>query len=132
MKGEKDLDTLLKGMQPKLQSGVYVFCCLAGASMPLTVQPVCLFQEEEGLTAILRKETAESLRLENSFPCAWISLTIHSDLEAVGLLAAITHKLAAAGISCNIVSAYYHDHLFVPQGEAQRALDLLQELARMA
>jgi hypothetical protein len=49
-------------------------------------------------------------------------LTVHSSLEAVGFLAAITARLAETGISVNVVSAFYHDHLFVPHDRADEAL----------
>ena len=43
-----------------------------------------------------------------------ITLDVHSSLESVGFLAAVSARLAAAGIPCNAVSAFHHDHLFVP------------------
>lgn len=58
-----------------------------------------------------------------------ISLMAHSSLDAVGFLAAITAKLAAAGISVNPVSAFYHDHLFVPFDKAEMAMNLLSEFS---
>jgi uncharacterized protein len=57
-------------------------------------------------------------------------LTVHSSLEAVGFLAAITARLAETGISVNAVSAFYHDHLFVPHDRADEALARLQEMMR--
>ena len=57
-----------------------------------------------------------------------ITLTVHSSLEAVGFLAAITARLAAAGISVNAVSGFYHDHLFVPEHKADEALHHLQNM----
>ncbi|TIM21889.1 MAG: ACT domain-containing protein, partial [Mesorhizobium sp.] len=57
------------------------------------------------------------------------TLNIHSSLEAVGFLAAITTRLAAAEIGVNPVSAFYHDHLFVPVDRAEEAIDVLRRLA---
>ena len=48
------------------------------------------------------------------FPCHMITVMVHSALDAVGFLATITTRLAAAGIGVNLVSAFFHDHLFVP------------------
>ena len=45
---------------------------------------------------------------------------------AVGFLAVISAKLAAAGISCNVFSAVHHDHLFVPHGRGREAVELLR------
>ena len=80
-----------------------------------------MFKEEEGYTIILKKEMADSLNLEYSFVAAWITLTVYSSLEAVGLTAAFTKALSDEGISCNIVAGYYHDHLFVDKEIANKA-----------
>ncbi|WP_367300361.1 ACT domain-containing protein [Hafnia alvei] len=37
-------------------------------------------------------------------------------------------ELAQAGISANVVAAYYHDHIFIPAADAQRALTVLTQL----
>jgi hypothetical protein len=50
----------------------------------------------------------------------------------VGLLATIAQALAAQNISVNVVSAYFHDHLFVPEGQAEAAIACLQELTTQA
>ena len=63
------------------------------------------------------------------FRCAWITLRVHSDRHAVGLTAAFATALGQAGISCNVVAAAYHDHLFVAADAADRAVAVLQELA---
>jgi len=51
-----------------------------------------------------------------------------SSLDAVGFLAAITSRLAEAGISVNAVWGYQHDHLFVPDQKATEVLNLLQAM----
>jgi hypothetical protein len=60
---------------------------------------------------------------------AWITLTVHSSLEAVGLTAAFSRALTEAGISCNVVAAYYHDHIFVPTRDAGQAMQVLKNLS---
>lgn len=67
--------------------------------------------------------------LSYSYAAAWITLTIHSSLEALGLTSAFSNALAAEGISCNVVAAYYHDHIFVAKGDAERAIMVLERLA---
>jgi uncharacterized protein len=66
--------------------------------------------------------------LDSAFRYRLITLNVHSSLEAVGLLAAVTTRLAAAGISVNAVSAVYHDHLFVAPGRAEEACGILRDL----
>lgn len=129
MPGENDLPTLLRDMAPHHNPGEYVFCSMgAGERIPAN-DLIGTFREREGLTVILAKQRADELRLPYSTTLAWITLTVHSDLEAVGLTAAVSHALAEAGISCNVVAAYYHDHLFVPVKDSARALAILQKLS---
>ena len=90
----------------------------------MDLHPVGMFQEKEGITVILPREQADGLSLPYSLACAWITLTVHSSLEAVGLTAAISQALAEANISCNVVAAYYHDHLFIPIADADRAMEV--------
>lgn len=64
------------------------------------------------------------------FRAAWITLTVHSDLQAVGFTAAFAGALGRAGISCNVVAGAFHDHIFVPVEQAQEALAALKALQR--
>ncbi len=130
MLGESHLGTLLSSLQPRLQSGEFVFCTVPpGVALPPELTPLCQFHEAEGLTLILPRAQAEAAQMACAYPARLITLTVHSDLAAVGFLAAITGRLAAHGISVNAVSAYYHDHLFVPTEHANTALRVLQELS---
>ena len=86
-------------------------------------------KNREGMTLIVGEDEAGAFGLAASFRSRMITLDIHSSLEAVGFLAAITTRLAAAGMGVNPVSAFYHDHLFVPAGRAEEALETLQKLA---
>lgn len=128
MSSERDLAVLLRQMAPTLTSPRYVFCCFSDHRLPDGVDPICLFREAEGLTAIIEKTVAESLRLPYAFESRLITLDIHSDLAAVGFLASVCSALAGAGIACNAVSAYYHDHLFVPAERAAQAMDVLRAM----
>ncbi|MGX5848399.1 ACT domain-containing protein [Mesorhizobium sp. PL10] len=131
MTGETDLKKLLATMTPELVPGVRVFATLApGATRPEGLDPVMVFHEREGTTLIVAEEAARAAGLTASFRCRMITLNIHSSLEAVGFLAAITTRLATAGMGVNPVSAFYHDHLFVPADRAEEALELLRQLAR--
>ena len=128
MTGETELEKLIHNMEPELNAGEYVFCSLAPQDNPARFEPLCWFREREGVTVILPKGQADKMELPYSFVGAWITLNVHSALEAVGLTAAVSQALAHAGISCNVVAAYYHDHLFVPYRDAERALEILQGL----
>ncbi|HTD98974.1 MAG TPA: ACT domain-containing protein [Mucilaginibacter sp.] len=129
MSGETNITSLLKNMIPKLNEGEYVFCVVKSLNDVSQDEIIGSFKEEEGITVILKKETADSLNLSYSYIAAWITLTVHSSLEAVGLTAAFSAALAKHGISCNVVAAYYHDHIFVAQKDAEKAMLVLGELA---
>jgi len=128
MAGEKDLQILLKSMEPTLHPGEYVFCTIAEADFSqLNINEiVCFFREEENITVILKQETADSLKLPYSYIASWITLTVHSSLEAVGLTAAFSNALAQSDISCNVIAGYYHDHIFVDRKDASNAMKVLE------
>ncbi|MEO1068808.1 MAG: ACT domain-containing protein [Cyanobacteria bacterium J06638_6] len=131
MTGETDLTQLLASMEPLLLSEEYVFCTLPDqASYTLDLEPVGWFREAEGITLMLPRPQADAASLPYDAVFAMITLTVHSSLEAVGLMAAIATRLASHGISVNPVSAFYHDHLFVPIMQAEAAMALLQALAQ--
>ena len=132
MNGETDLQTLIRDMKSEPNPGEYVFCALGPGPNPSDLGIVGWFRENEGVTAILPRARADAAGLSYSFVAAWITLTVHSSLEAVGLTAAVSRALTRAGISCNIVAALHHDHLFVPVKDAARAVQVLEQLARSA
>ncbi len=130
MAGIVELDELLKTMSPEIKSGEYVFCAVEGNYSDYAhLNPLGCFVEAEGLTLIVAVEAAEKDRLEYAGKFKQITLTVHSSLDAVGLTAAVATKLAACGISANVVAAYYHDHIFVQTEKADEALLALKEFS---
>lgn len=127
MSGETNLGTLLSSMTPELVEGVYVFATVS--SIPTGLRPRMIFQELEGTTLILLREEAEASELAFEFPSRMITLNIHSSLDAVGFMARIATALAAENMGVNPVSAFFHDHLFVPEDRASDAMMVLQDLA---
>jgi len=129
MVGEEELDKLLVLLQPSLLPSDFVFCTAANLNYGdlAECKPIASYQEEEGLTLVLDKQAADDagLAYDSVFNC--ITLMVHSSLDAVGLTAAVSGKLAANGISANIIAAYHHDHVFVQKHKAQLALQLLAE-----
>lgn len=130
MSGETNLTALLAAMNPELHPDTYVFATVP-AGFPMDgLSPRLVFAEDEGTTLILPRAEAEEAGLIYTFESRMITLNIHSSLEAVGFLAVVTARLAALAIGVNPVSAYYHDHLFVPADRAETALQELIVLAR--
>ena len=130
MSGPTDLDQLLREMAPVIDPGEWVFVSLNDKSIAASLNPICTFVEAEGLTAICRRDRALRADLPFEGVFSHIRLTVHSSLHAVGLIAAVAAALRKSGIPCNVVSAFHHDHLFVPVEQAKEAEQLLQDLSR--
>jgi hypothetical protein len=125
-----DLSVLLKTLQPVLNPGVFVFASVKDAHALDPAVIVASIREPEGLSVITSEADAEISGLNVLFKCAWITLTVNSALDAVGLTAAFASALAHSGISCNVVAGAYHDHIFVPLESAQTAMQVLDRLQR--
>jgi hypothetical protein len=123
--GERDLDRLLADLQPVQRPGEFVFTGVDGEP-PIGVEPAIAVHEDEGLAIVIERSQADEHGLAYDSTWAWITLTVHSDLEAVGLTAEVSARLASASISCNVVAGRFHDHLFVPADRAAEALALLE------
>ena len=129
MTGETDLTKLLRTLKPKHNRGDFVFCVVKDLTKINIHDAILLFRENEGYTIIIKKELADSLKFKYSFVAAWITLTIQSSLEAVGLTAAFSKALTENGISCNVVAAFYHDHIFVNKKDAEEAMKILARIS---
>jgi predicted N-acetyltransferase YhbS len=128
MTGEKNLQTLLASMRPVFREGEYVYV-LWPHGKPLAGHIEAAVREAEGLTVVLPRAEADALELPYDFVAAWITLEVHSALEAVGLTAAVSRALTQARISCNVLAGFHHDHLLVPVADSARALEVLAELS---
>lgn len=123
---------LLRTLHPERQPGIWVYATCPHGHDTAPLRPLATFREAEAITVILREEDAQAAGLQPWFRCVWIALSVQSDLEAVGLTAALAAALTARGISCNVVAAAYHDHLFVPVDRADDAVDALIALQHSA
>ncbi len=124
MSGDQDLSALLSELRPQIHPGTYVFTS-TGTNVPAEVSPVATVAEDEGLTLVLPRGQADELGLTYDFVAAWITLRVHSALDAVGLTAVVATRLADAGIACNVIAGHHHDHLFVPADRADDAATAL-------
>ena len=128
MPAESDLAVLLATMEPERVPGEFVFTIVA--EVPPTSRPVVTVREAEGITLVLERAEADALGLTYEYVAGMVTLRVHSALDAVGLTATVASELAEHGISANVVAGYFHDHLFVPAGEADGVVGLLRDLAR--
>jgi uncharacterized protein len=129
MPGERDLETLLRSADPEVRPGSFVFVVVRDEALLDQLDPEATIRESEGLTAVVRRERADALGVPYDYLAAWITLRVHSALDAVGLTAAVSSALARAGISCNVIAGYHHDHLLVPADRAADALEVLSGLS---
>ena len=127
----RDGKAMIQGMAPVRQPGRFVFCTARDGAVAEQARrrAVASFAEDEGLSLILAAEDAAALGFDAGPAMACITLTVHSALDGVGLTAAVAGALAEAGIPCNMVAAYHHDHAFVPEERAAEALAILRARA---
>jgi hypothetical protein len=127
-----DLAKLLGAMEPVLNPGTYVFTSVANDVSFDATRVIASVREPEGISVVLSEADAKGSALPILFRCAWITLSVNSDLQAIGLTAAFSRALGDAGISCNVVAGAYHDHIFVPIEAAQDAMSRLRSLQASA
>jgi hypothetical protein len=97
--------------------------------VPPDVDPVATMREEEGLTLVLALDDADRAGLSYDGAMQWITLRVHSALDAVGLTAAFSTALAVTGLSANVIAGLHHDHVFVPAGCGGDAMGVLHALS---
>jgi len=123
-----DLAVLLASMAPELHAGVWAWCALPHGTPADDADAIASMREAEGLTLVVPEAQALARGWPVAYRSAWITLTVHSDLAAVGLTAAFARALGDAGISCNVIAGVHHDHLFVPVDRAADAMTALHAL----
>jgi hypothetical protein len=134
------LKQLLRGLSPSLAEGKYFVGTFPEAQMVglanYLQNIICIFREEEGLTAVFWEVVREPLSIYTEKkiegPFALITLKANSSLMSVGLLARVSAALAKEGIACNAFSAFHHDHLLVPYESREKALAALKKLQKSA
>jgi uncharacterized protein len=117
------LTWLPTGLRPRLDPAGYVF--VTAPVVPPGLEPFAAIREDEGVTLVVSATQAAAAGLAGGWLAARITLQIDSALSDVGLTAYVSARLADAGISCNVIAAVHHDHLFVPYDQGSEALRLL-------
>ena len=116
---------MIRGMSPSLAPGRFAFVTHRDVPTAAAIlNAVGLFREAEGVSLIVPIGDAH-----DDHAMREITLGVHSALDGVGLTAAVATALANEGIPANVVAAYHHDHVFVPEDKAERALAALERLS---
>ncbi len=130
----KDRRAVIAAMAPALRPGLFIFCSTADRSrvVPCLSVAVAMIAEDEGPSFVLPIADARGLGFDCALPMRQITLTVHSALDGVGLTAAVAGILADQAIPCNMIAGFHHDHLFVPEALAGRAMEALTALQQDA
>ncbi|MEP1961788.1 ACT domain-containing protein [Tateyamaria sp.] len=130
----KDTKAMIAGMTPRLTDGVWVYCCeIDMAKAKARVHDAfAMIHEAEGMTLILPYDVAAAHGYNCSLRMRRITLDVFSDLEGIGLTAAVAQALTDAAISCNVVAAFHHDHVLVPEADSERAIEVLMMAQKAA
>lgn len=128
----KETSAMIAGMAPELQPGTWVFCFTKDVSIVAATSQdaLAIIRESEGVTLVLPEKTARQNGFDAALCLKQITLKVFSDLEGVGLTAAVAKALTEANIPCNVIAAFHHDHVLVPAGQADRAMAALIALQR--
>jgi hypothetical protein len=123
--GETDLDTMLATLAVERRPGVFTYLSVTAVSSELLADAHALVTEGADTTIVLPVDAAERAGCPVDVRLAWLTLTVQSSLEAVGLTAHVSGRLAAEGIACNVLAGHHHDHLLVPVGRVDDAVRAL-------
>lgn len=130
MPGQTDLKKILESIDPYLVDESFIFMTTdqSLSSISNTLNPIASFKENEGLSIVITQATADknAITYDSVFSC--ISLGVHSSLESYGLISTISRELTQNNISTNVFSGYYHDHIFVQSGKADKALEIISKI----
>lgn len=132
MRGETDLAAMLSSLTIERRRGTFAYVTVkpGDARRPASVEDAAaMIVETEGVTYVLPSDAARDTGYEIEFEAAWLTVSVHSSLAAVGLTAACSRALAEAGIACNMLAGFYHDHLLVPADRVDDAVTALESLA---
>ena len=128
MAGETDLATIIGsltvGRRPEP-----VTVCTVDEAVAVGDGVLAVLAEAEATTVVATVATAEQRGWPVEWMAAWLTIEVHTSLDAVGLTAALSAALAERAIPCNVLAGYHHDHLLVPLDRADDAVAAIEALA---
>jgi hypothetical protein len=127
--GARDLKAILSSLTVSRREGTYVYVSESSVALP---DAAATIQEDEGTTLVVERGEAERLGLRWTFASVWLTVEVHTSLDAVGVIAALAAALCEAEIPCNVLAGYYHDHFLVPVERADEAEAVLESIRQRA
>jgi hypothetical protein len=112
--GETDLEVMLASLAVTRRPGEFTYVSVRVPTPGLLAAAQAMVVEEGLSSLVVPITTAQRAGLPVSVRLAWLTLTVQSSLEAVGLTAVVAERLAAEDIPCNVLAGYLHDHVLVP------------------
>jgi hypothetical protein len=123
--GETDLDVMLSTLAVQRRPGIFTYIAVEVPTPGLLAAAQAVVKEGPLTTIVLPVESAVRAGQLVTVELAWLTLTVQSSLEAVGLTAAVSARLAAIDVPCNVLAGYHHDHLLVPVDRVDDAVAAL-------
>ncbi len=123
--GETDLTKLLAAIDVVRRPGSYVYV-VRGPGEPAPDEVVAMIDEAASISYVVSADS--SAAGDGHFRAAWLTLTVNSSLDGVGLCAAVATALVARDIPANVLAGFYHDHLLVPEELADQAIAAIHTL----
>lgn len=123
--GETDLAKMLATLAVQRRPGVYTYVAVEVPTPGLLAAADAMVVEGQLTSLVIPVEAAERAGLPVAVAMAWLTLTVQSSLEAVGLTAAFAAALGKRDIPCNVLAGYHHDHILVPVERVDDAIDAL-------
>jgi len=129
--GEMNLAAMLESITVSVRPDDYVVVTLPPETPVPTLEDgiAAIIDEPEGPTVVCTFSRAAHEDWSHDFVAAWLTIDVHSALEAVGLTAAFSRQLGRAGIPCNVIAGFYHDHILVPHDKSEAAVEVIEALA---
>ncbi len=116
---------MLATLEVERRPGVFTYVAVKVPTPGLLAASSAMVVEGELTTLVLPIESAKRAGLPVTVEFAWLTLSVQSSLEAVGLTAEVSKRLAEQDIACNVLAGYHHDHLLVPVSRVTDAVRAL-------
>jgi len=128
MTGETHLPNILATLDVDARPGTYVVLTRRTPDAAADAVAEARISEPLGTTYVVPEAFARAQGEPPGFVAAWLTLRVHTALNAVGVTAAVAGVLAERGIACNVLAGHFHDHLLVPAARRDDAVAAIRSL----